>query len=119
MSQTSPVVSDEPAPGRGDVWLVSFDPSIGGETRKTRPAVVVSNNTANTLLNRVQVVPVSSQVKRLYPAEAYLTLNGSRRKGMADQITTVAKERLLRRLGALGADDLMAVSRVISVQLGL
>jgi mRNA interferase MazF len=45
---------------RGDVWLVSFDPSLGGEVQKTRPAVLLSNDTANALLNRVQVVPVSS-----------------------------------------------------------
>jgi mRNA interferase MazF len=61
---------DEAAPRRGDVWLVSFDPSVGGEIRKTRPAIVWSNDTANAPLNRVRVVPISSQIDRLYPAEA-------------------------------------------------
>ncbi len=112
-------MDDNPAPRRGEVWLVSFDLSIGGEIRKTRPAVVVSNDTANALLNRVQVVPVSSQVGRLYPAEATITLNGERRKAMADQITTASKRRLQRQLGVLGKDDLDAVGRVISLQLGL
>jgi mRNA interferase MazF len=80
---------------------------------------VVSNDTANALLNRVQVVPVSSQVDRLYPAEAAITLNGERRKAMADQLTTASKRRLQRRLGLLGQADLDAVSRVIRLQLGL
>ncbi len=109
----------DPSPRRGDVWLVSFDPSIGGEIQKTRPAVVLSNDTANALLNRVQVVPISSQVERLYPAEATIVLDGARRKAMADQITTASKRRLQRRLGMLGKDDLDAVTRVVRLQLGL
>jgi mRNA interferase MazF len=109
----------DPAPRRGEVWLVSFDPSVGGEIQKTRPAVVLSNDTANALLNRVQLVPISSQVGRLYPAEAYVNVNGERRKAMADQITTASKHRLMRRLGDLSKDDVEAVARVVCVQLGL
>ncbi len=109
----------ETTPRRGEVWLVSFDPSVGGEARKTRPAVVLSNDTANALLNRIQVVPISSKVTRLYPAEAAVTLNGAPRKAMADQITTASKDRLRRRLGALGNDDLEAVVRVVRLQLGV
>ena len=109
----------EPAPRRGEVWLVSFDPAVGGEIQKNRPAVVLSNDTANAVLNRIQVVPVSSQVDRLYPAEAGILLNGEPRKAMADQISTVSKRRLRRRLGALGKEDLDAVIRAVRVQLGL
>ena len=109
----------ESAPRRGEVWLVAFDPSVGGEIQKTRPAVVLSNNTANGLLNRVQVVPISSQVARLYPAEAYVSLNGARRKAMADQITTASKRRLQRRMGTLSAEDVAAVARAVSLQLAL
>jgi mRNA interferase MazF len=101
------------------MWLVSFDPSIGGEVRKTRPAVVVSNDTANALLNRVQVVPVSSQLGRLYPAEAAITLNGESRKAMADQIATISKRRLIRLLGTVSETDMEAIGRAIRLQLGL
>jgi len=99
--------------------MVAFDPSIGGEIQKTRPAVVLSNDTANALLNRVQVVPISSQIDRLYPAEAFIWLNGERRKAMGDQITTTAKRRLQRRLGALLREDIDAVVRVVCLQLGI
>ena len=112
-------MATEPSPLRGDVWLVSFEPSIGGEVQKTRPAVVISNDIANALLNRVQVVPISSQVGRLYPGEAPITLDRERRKVMADQIATVSKWRLLRHLGTLGEPDMKATDRAIRLQLGL
>jgi mRNA interferase MazF len=79
----------------------------------------VSNDAANAALNRVQVVPVSSQTDRLYPAEAYVAVNGERRKAMADQITTASRQRLLRQIGTLERDDLNAVGRVVRIHLDL
>src|SRR5712692_3152371 len=96
-------------PRRGEVWWVAFDPAVGGEIQKTRPAVIVSNNAANTALNRVIVVPLTSQTARVYPGEAMITLNNEQRKAMADQITTASKKRVRSRLGELSASDVAAV----------
>ena len=104
---------------RGEVWWVNFDLSIGGEIQKERPSVIVSNDIANRLLNRVQVVPLTSSVDRLYPSEAYVTLNARQHKAMADQITTVSKKRLTNTIGKLSKSDLQAVERIIKIQLGL
>lgn len=101
------------------MWWVSFDRSKGGEVRKRRPAVILSNDAANAALNRVVVVPVTSQTARLYPGEARITLEGRPGKAMADQMATAAKERLGARLGVLSAADLEAVEKAILFHLGL
>ena len=104
---------------RGEVWWVSFDPSVGGEIRKRRPAVIVSNDVANQHLNRVQVVPLTSSTDRVYASEAVVTLRNRRSKAMADQLTTASKKRLTKRIGRLVSQDMDAVDEAIRVQLGL
>ncbi|MGH9494539.1 MAG: type II toxin-antitoxin system PemK/MazF family toxin [Candidatus Sulfotelmatobacter sp.] len=106
-------------PRRGEVWWVSFDPSVGGEIQKTRPAIVISNDAANIALNRVIVVPISSQVTKLYPSEALVTVRGQQSKALADQVTTASKVRFKTKLSALSASDMAAVENVVAFQLGL
>jgi len=104
---------------RGEVWWVNFEPSVGSEIRKVRPAVIVSNNSANTHLNRVQVIPLTSNTGKCYPSEAVVTLNGIENKAMADQMATVDKQRLQNLVGSINNKDMKQVERAIKVQLGL
>jgi mRNA interferase MazF len=104
---------------RGEVWWINFDPSVGGEIQKERPAIIVSNNAANRNLNRVQVVPITSNVSRIYPSEALVTLQGSQGKAMADQLTTVSKQRMRKKAGEITSEEMTAVELAIRVQLGM
>lgn len=104
---------------RGDVWWVNFDPSIGGEIRKQRPTVIVSNDAANQFLNRVQVVPLTSSTSKLYPGETYVTFRGKKGKAMADQLTTVSKKRLVNPAGSISSTEMEEIGRAITIQLDL
>lgn len=105
---------------RGEVWWVEFDPSVGSEIRKTRPAVIVSNDSANRNLLRVVVVPITSNTGRQYPGEALVTLADEKQgKAMADQIMAADKSRLKNKLCTLSKADMLAVENAILVHLGM
>ena len=99
---------------RGEVWWVEFDPSVGSEIRKTRPAVIVSNDSANRNLLRVVVIPITSNTGRQYPGEALVTLADKKQgKAMADQIMAADKSRLKNKLCTLSKADMLAVENAI------
>ncbi len=104
---------------RGEVWWINFDPSVGGEIRKQRPAVILSNDAANQYHNRVQIVPLTSSASKLYPSESYVTFCGKKAKAMADQLTTVSKKRLINPSGSVSFTEMEGIGHAITTQLDL
>jgi mRNA interferase MazF len=71
------------------------------------------------MLKRVQVVPLTGNMRRLFPAEAQVSVNGARHKAMADQVATASKLRLRQKIGKLAYADLEGVERALKIQLRL
>ena len=111
-------------PRRGEVYLVNFDPVIGSEIRKTRPALILQNDVANRHSPVTIVAAISSQFEEpLYPTEVLLRAGeGGATKNsvvLLNQIRTIDKRRIVRRLGAIRADIMSRVERAIQISLGI
>lgn len=113
---------------RGDVYLVDLDPSRGSEAAKRRPAVVVSNDSANRTASRlgrgvVTIVPLTSNVDRVFPFQVLLepaaTGLGRDSKAQAEQVRSVAVERLVRQVGSLPAESMSRLDEALRLHLAL
>jgi mRNA interferase MazF len=111
-------------PRRGEVYLVNFDPVIGAEIRKTRPALILQNDIANRHSPLTIVSAITSQFEEpLYPTEVLLKAGeGGTAKDsviLLNQIRSVDKRRLVRRLGTLSPESMQRVHRSLQISLGL
>ena len=98
---------------------MSLDPALGTEIKKTRPAVVVSNDACNTHGSRVVVLPVTSNVDSLYPGEAKVRVRGAAARALGDQVRSVDKQRLVSRIAVLSADEITSVDEALRITLDL
>ncbi len=104
----------EAHPLRGDVWWVSLDPTQGSEIQKTRPCVVLTHDTLNSLRRTVVVIPLSMSAAPHPPVTVPVTCQGKPAVAVIDQIRAVAKHRLKARLETLGPGDLASVGQALS-----
>lgn len=113
---------------RGQIVVVSLDPAVGSEARKTRPAIVVSNNTANAVASRISsatvtVVPLTSNTARVLPFQVLLPAGAtgldSDSKARAEQVRTVAVSRIVRPVGWVPAELMGALDEALRLHLSL
>src|SRR5262249_38425632 len=106
-------------PRRGEVYWVALDPTLGTEIQKTRPAIVLSNDSCNRHGARVVVVPVTGNVGATYPGEAEIELRGRLSRALGDQIRSIDKARLRGKVGRLTPDEIAAVEEAVRITLDL
>ncbi|MGD1917940.1 MAG: type II toxin-antitoxin system PemK/MazF family toxin [Pleurocapsa sp.] len=99
-------------PQRDEVWLVSLEPTVGSEIQKTRPCIVISPDEINKLLRTVIVAPLTSTIKN-YPTRVTIVFQTRESSIALDQIRSVDKSRLLRKLGNLSKEDSAAISSIL------
>jgi mRNA interferase MazF len=108
---------------RGDILLVELDPSVGTEIRKTRPAIVISNNINNQNSSLITVVPLTSKkLDKVYPFEILLTrADGLPKpsKALADQIRSLDKKRVRKILGRLSSDQMQSLEKAVKLHLAI
>lgn len=113
---------------RGEIRMVDFDPVRGAEANKRRPAVIVSNDGANSTALRlgrgvVTVVPVTSNIARVYPFQLLLPVSGTGldrdSKAQAEQVRSVAVERIGTRVGTIPPELLPALDEALRLHLAL
>ena len=110
-------------PRRGEVWLVNFDPSIGAEIRKTRPALIIQNDIGNENSPVTIVAAITSTLKKPYPFQVFLNAGEAGLDvdcvATLNQIRSVDRARLLRRLGSVQGNTMRKVDQAIMVSLGI
>ncbi len=104
-------------PRRDEVWLVSLDPTRGAEIKKTRPCLIVSPDEMNDHLRTAIIAPMSTAVRE-YPTRVDLTFQSKRGQVALDQLRTVDRERLVRKIGTIPAKTAELVSAVLVEMFG-
>ena len=106
-------------PRRGSIYWVSLDPSIGSETKKTRPCMIISNDQGNEFSQTVIVAPVTSKIKKVYSFEVQIEIEGKKGKIMLNQCRTVDKSRLGTMICVFNGDVMEGVNNAIRIAFGL
>jgi len=108
-------------PVRGEIWLVSLEPVAGHEIGKTRPALVISNDRNNQFAETITVLPITSNVKKIYPFETFIPKKETNlpvdSKIKSNQIRTVGKKRLIKLIGNVSEEKLKEVKQALFIHL--
>ena len=115
----------EVLPKRGEVYIINFDPSIGSEIKKTRPAVILQNNISNTYSPTTIVAAITShkKEKKRYPTEVFIESKEAHLENdsriLLNQIQTIDKARLIKKIGTVKSKTLEKIDSALMISLEL
>ncbi len=112
-------MSGKKHPKRGEIYWVDLEPAIGGETRKIRPGLIVSNDIGNEVSLVVMVAPITSKVNDVYQFEVKTIVNGKPAKIMLNQCKALDKSRLKDKVGNVNAATMREAEEAIKIVFGL
>ena len=104
---------------RGDVYWISLDPTVGSETKKTRPCVILSNDAQNKKSSRIIIAPITSNIQKIYPFEAHVEVLGKEGKVMLDQLRCVDKARLGKYASSFDMATILAIEGALKIALAI
>lgn len=112
------------APKRGEIWIVNFDPTVGSEIKKTRPAVILQNNIGNRFSSVTIVAALSSHFDdTLYPTEVLVEAGAGGLKDVSvvllNQVRTIDKRRLAKKIGRLRPETMQKIDQALQISLGI
>ena len=110
-------------PKRGEIWLVRLDPAVGSEIKKTRPALIISNDINNQHASLATVLPISDKGAKVYPFEVAISegISGLSKpsKIKCQQIRTIDKERLVKKLGTVEKELMLDIEEALKLHLAM
>ena len=104
---------------RGDIYWCDFEPAIGHEIQKLRPAIIISNNLSNQFTGVIQVIPLTSNITNVYKSECLIKTPMKSSKALSNQITTIDKTRVKDFISTITHEETLALEKAIKIQLGL
>lgn len=106
---------EESFPKRGEIYWTNFDPTIGAETKKTRPGLIISNDIGNEVSRLVIIAPITSKLNKVYPYEAKIFINNKERKIMINQCRAIDKSRLIKKIIDADQQTMKQVDEAIKI----
>jgi len=114
---------------RGEIWLADLDPSVGAESKKTRPVVVMARDASNRVVERnrygvVTVIPLTSNTGRVLDFQALIPADGTNglgvdSKAQAEQMRSLDYQRFIKKVGVLNVEQMSAIEDAVISHLGL